>query len=71
MNLPRQTFILITGNLAIPILQQIAQAILTPTYTYKDSGTYPVKLVINRGEQCSDSTTSKALVYPGLYQILK
>jgi len=37
----------------------------TPTHTYKDSGTYPIKLVINRGEQCSDSTTSKALVYPG------
>jgi gliding motility-associated-like protein len=37
----------------------------TPTYTYKDSGTYPVKLVINKGEQCSDSTTSSALVYPG------
>src|SRR6266540_682974 len=37
----------------------------TPTHTYTDSGTYPIKLVINRGEQCSDSTTSKALIYPG------
>ncbi|MEP7318976.1 MAG: PKD domain-containing protein, partial [Panacibacter sp.] len=37
----------------------------TPTYNYPDSGTYFVKLVINRGEKCSDSTISKALVYPG------
>lgn len=37
----------------------------TPTHTYADSGTYTVKLVINKGEECTDSTTSKALVYPG------
>jgi gliding motility-associated-like protein len=37
----------------------------TPTHTYSDSGTYNVKLVINRGEQCSDSTIAKAMVYPG------
>jgi gliding motility-associated-like protein len=37
----------------------------TPTHLYKDSGTYNVKLVINRGEQCTDSTITKALVYPG------
>lgn len=36
-----------------------------PTYTYADSGTYFIKLVVNRGENCSDSTVSKALVYPG------
>ena len=37
----------------------------TPTYNYPDSGTYFVKLVVNRGEACSDSTTTRALVYPG------
>ncbi len=37
----------------------------SPTHTYSDTGTYSVKLVINRGDQCSDSTISKALVYPG------
>ncbi len=36
-----------------------------PTYTFPDSGTYAVKLIINRGEACSDSTIAKALVYPG------
>ena len=37
----------------------------TPTYTYTDSGSFPVKLVINRGEECADSTTTIAQVYPG------
>lgn len=36
-----------------------------PTYTFPDSGTYNIKLVINRGDKCSDSTVTKALVYPG------
>jgi gliding motility-associated-like protein len=36
-----------------------------PSYSYKDSGTYFVKLIVNKGEKCSDSTIAKALVYPG------
>ncbi len=39
----------------------------TPTWTYADTGTYTVKLVVNRGEQCSDSTTALAGVYPGFF----
>lgn len=35
------------------------------TYTFADTGTYTVKLVINRSQQCSDSATSLARVYPG------
>jgi len=35
------------------------------TYTFADTGTYNIKLVINRGDNCSDSTTSIARVYPG------
>lgn len=37
----------------------------SPRHTYTDTGTYTVKLVINRGEQCSDSAFTQALVYPG------
>lgn len=35
------------------------------SYTFADTGTYSVKLVINRNQQCSDSATSLARVYPG------
>ncbi len=38
-----------------------------PTFTFPDTGTYTVKLVVNRGEQCSDSTTTKMKIYPGFY----
>lgn len=35
------------------------------SFTFPDTGTYTVKLVINRNQQCSDSTISLAYVYPG------
>lgn len=37
----------------------------TPSYTYPDTGQYVIKLVINKGEQCTDSSTSIVNVYPG------
>ncbi|MFN2439716.1 MAG: PKD domain-containing protein [Chitinophagaceae bacterium] len=38
-----------------------------PTHTYKDTGVYTVKLVINRGQPCGDSTTSSVRVFPGFF----
>ena len=38
---------------------------ITATYSFPDTGVYRIKLVINRNEQCSDSTISFAYVYPG------
>ena len=35
------------------------------TYSFPDTGVYKIKLVINRGQQCSDSTLSSAYIYPG------
>ncbi len=35
------------------------------THTFADTGLYTVKLVINKGGDCSDSTESVARVYPG------
>lgn len=35
-------------------------------YNFGDTGLYQVKLVINRGQQCTDSTTAVIRVYPGL-----
>ncbi len=37
----------------------------TVTYTFTDTGIYNIKLSINRGETCKDSTLSLARVYPG------
>ena len=35
-----------------------------PTYTYADTGTYLVKLVVNRGSTCPDSISRYVKVYP-------
>jgi len=39
--------------------------IVRPTFIYPDTGTYTLKLVVNRGQPCSDSTTMKVRIYPG------
>lgn len=39
----------------------------TPTHVYSDTGAYVYKLVINRGQQCSDSAKQVRLVYPGFF----
>jgi gliding motility-associated-like protein len=39
----------------------------TPTFTYPDTGVYILKLVTNRNQQCSDSTTAIVKVYPGFF----
>ena len=36
-----------------------------PTHTYADTGVYILKLTVNRGLFCSDSTTSIVKVFPG------
>ena len=40
---------------------------ITPTHTYTDTGIYVLKLVVNRGLACSDSTTTLVKVYPGFF----
>jgi gliding motility-associated-like protein len=37
----------------------------TLTYTFPSAGTYTVRLAVNRGQQCSDSVTTKVYYYPG------
>jgi gliding motility-associated-like protein len=39
----------------------------SPTHTFGDTGVYNIKLIINRGEECSDSVTSIIKVYPGFF----
>lgn len=37
----------------------------SPTYTYADTGTYKVKLVVGNAGGCKDSATTVAKIYPG------
>lgn len=39
----------------------------SPTHTYAVAGTYTLKLVVNPGGSCSDSTTSQLNVFPGFF----
>jgi gliding motility-associated-like protein len=52
-------FINQTGNTIFESTNPVA------SHTFADTGTYTVKLIINSGQQCSDSTTAIARVYPG------
>lgn len=38
-----------------------------PTYTFPDTGTFVMKLVVNKGRQCPDSATAIVKVYPGFF----
>jgi PKD repeat protein len=38
-----------------------------PTHRFTDTGMYLIKLVLNRGLQCGDSTTIQVAVYPGFF----
>ena len=42
-------------------------SLATPTYTYADTGVYNVKLVVNPGQQCTDSANMKLGVFPGFF----
>lgn len=39
----------------------------SPNHVYTDTGTFVYKLVVNRGQDCSDSTTQILKVYPGFF----
>lgn len=39
----------------------------SPNHVFTDTGVFIYKLVVNRGQQCSDSTTQILKVYPGFY----
>jgi gliding motility-associated-like protein len=38
-----------------------------PTFVFPDTGVYRVKLIINRGQECSDSAVTQVSVYPGFF----
>ncbi|MFM9908188.1 MAG: PKD domain-containing protein [Chitinophagaceae bacterium] len=54
-------------DFGVPVLSNDTSSLTNPVYTYRDTGIYKVRLVINRGEQCSDSTESNVKIYPGFF----
>ena len=60
-----QTFYWEFGDAASGVLD--TSTLQTPTHVYTDTGVYVYKLVINRGQQCSDSATQIRKVYPGFF----
>ncbi len=57
-----ETFFWDFGNPASP---SNTSTLPTPSHTYTDTGVFILKLVVNRGQSCSDSTTAIVRVYPG------
>lgn len=51
----------------VPGSSNNSTTVVRPTFTYPDTGTYIAKLVVNRGQACSDSTTMLVKVYPGFF----
>lgn len=52
-------------DFGVPGLTNDTSAQAQPFYNFPDSGTYKVKLVVNRGGSCGDSATTLAKIYPG------
>ncbi|HVF96668.1 MAG TPA: PKD domain-containing protein, partial [Flavisolibacter sp.] len=38
-----------------------------PSHRFTDTGRYTIKLVVNRGQDCSDSLTTSIRIYPGFF----
>jgi gliding motility-associated-like protein len=52
-------------NFGVPGQSTDTSSLASPTFTYPDTGVYVLKLVVNNGQLCSDSTTSLVKVFPG------
>lgn len=54
-------------DFGVPSILSDTSNLPSPTYTYPDTGIYIIKLVTNRNQPCSDSTTAQVAVYPGFF----
>lgn len=54
-------------DFGVPNLSSDTSNLSTPTYTYRDTGIYKIKLHINRGQQCPDSAETKLSIFPGFF----
>ncbi len=54
-------------DFGVPILTNDTSILANPTWTYTDTGVYVIKLIVNKGQQCSDSATKIIRVYPNFF----
>lgn len=54
-------------DFGVPAMTTDTSTQSAPTFTFPDTGTFMMKLVVNRGQQCSDSTVAPVKVYPGFF----
>ncbi len=54
-------------DFGVPGLTNDTSNLANPSYTYPDTGTFIVKMIVNKNQQCTDSTTSIVKVYPGFF----
>lgn len=54
-------------DFGVDSLSSDTSVLASPTFTYQDTGKYVVKLVVNRGTPCADSSTYNVWVYPGFF----
>lgn len=54
-------------DFGVPTLTTDTSTQQAPTFTFPDTGTFTMKLVVNRGQQCADSTVAPVKVYPGFF----
>ena len=54
-------------DFGVPGILSDTSNLANPSYTYADTGVYNVKLVVNRNQQCSDSSIIIIKVYPGFF----
>jgi len=54
-------------DFGVPGVTNDTANIAMPVFTFPDTGVYNIKLVVNRGDRCADSTRAEVRVYPGFF----
>ncbi len=54
-------------DFGVPGSTRDTSSLARPNFVFPDTGVYKVTLIINRGEECSDSATTLVKVYPGFF----
>jgi gliding motility-associated-like protein len=54
-------------DFGVPGTNTDTSILATPTFTYPDTGTYTITLIVNKGLACSDIARARVKVYPGFF----